>query len=134
MNRVMNRVTNRLVPLFAAVLFLAGSCCLLPADCLASSIPVPSKGMVTMVDLGANKCMVCKMMSSIVESLQKQYKGEADIVFIDVWKHPEEGQKFGIKLIPTQIFFDREGKEVYRHEGLMLKDAIVSKLHEMGVK
>ncbi len=102
---------NRVIFFFVAVLFLAGSCCLLPADCRASSIPpVPEKGMVTMVDLGANKCMVCKMMSSIVESLRKQYKGKADIVFIDVWKHPGEGQKFGIKLIPTQISLTGRGR------------------------
>ncbi len=127
----MNRVVSRLV----VVLVLAGFY-FLPTVCRASSsVPqVPAKGMVTMVDLGATKCMVCKMMSSIVDSLQKEYKGKADIVFIDVWEHPGEGQKFGIKLIPTQIFFDRNGKEVYRHQGLMPKAEIVSKLEEMGVK
>lgn len=125
---------NRVILFVVAVFFLAGFH-FLPANCQAASIPeVPAKGMVTMVDLGANKCIVCKMMSSIVESLQKEYEGKADIVFIDVWKHPGEAQKFGVKLIPTQIFYDREGKEVYRHEGLMLKGAIISKLEEMGVK
>jgi len=127
----MNRVG---VSCLVVVLVLAGFY-FLPASCRASSVPqVPAKGMVTMVDLGANKCIVCKMMSSIVDSLQKEYKGRADIVFIDVWEHPGEGQKFGIKLIPPQIFFDRNGKEVYRHQGLMPKSAIVSKLEEMGVK
>jgi thioredoxin 1 len=125
---------NRVVIFFVAVLFLAGFY-LHPSNCWATSAPqVPAKGMVTMVDLGATKCIVCKMMSSIVESLQKEYKGKAEIVFIDVWQHPEEGQKFHINLIPTQIFFDRNGKEVYRHEGLLLKGAIISKLEEMGVK
>lgn len=125
---------NRVVKSFVVILFLAGFY-FHPSNCRAASVPqVPAKGMVTMVDLGATKCIVCKMMSSIVDSLQKEYKGKADIVFIDVWQHPEEGQKFGIKLIPTQIFFDRDGKEVYRHEGLMLKGAITSKLEEMGVK
>ena len=125
---------NKAILFFVAVFFLA-ALYFLPADGKASSAPqAPTKGMVTMVDLGANKCMVCKMMSSIVESLQKEYQGKADIVFIDVWKHPEAGQKFGVKLIPTQIFYDREGREVYRHEGLMLKEAIIAKLDEMGVK
>ena len=125
---------KRVILIVAAVFFLAGFYSA-PPECRALSVQqTPAKGMVTMVDLGANKCMVCKMMSSIVESLQKEYKGRADIVFIDVWKHPEEGRKFGVKLIPTQIFFDKDGHEVYRHEGLMLKGAIVSKLAEMGVK
>ncbi|MDR3567290.1 MAG: thioredoxin family protein [Syntrophobacteraceae bacterium] len=125
---------NKVILVVVAVLFLA-SLYFLPADCGASPIPqVPAKGMVTMVDLGANKCLVCKMMSSIVESLQKEYQGKAAIVFIDVWKNPEAGQKFGINVIPTQIFYDKEGTEVYRHEGLMLKGAIISKLSEMGAK
>jgi thioredoxin 1 len=125
---------KRAIVIVAAVFFAAVLYCT-PAECQTEAAPqAPAKGMVTMVDLGANKCMVCKMMSSIVDTLQKEYKGKADIVFIDVWKHPEQGQKFRIKLIPTQIFFDKEGKEVYRHEGLLLKGAIVSKLEEMGVK
>ncbi len=118
--------------LVATLLAANGSCI---ADESSAAVPqVPTKGMVTMVDLGANKCIICKMMSSIVESLQKEYKGKADIVFIDVWKHPDEGQKFGINVIPTQIFYDKQGKEVYRHEGLMLKGAIISKLESLGVK
>ncbi len=125
---------NRVVIFFVAGLLLAGFY-LHPSNCRAASTPqLPVKGMVTMVDLGATKCIVCKMMSSIVESLQKEYKGKAEIVFIDVWQHPEAGRKFHVNLIPTQIFFDRNGKEVYRHEGLLTKGAIVSKLEEMGVK
>jgi thioredoxin 1 len=125
---------KRILPIVAAVAFLAGLY-FLPAPCRAAATPeVPAKGMVTMVDLGANKCVVCKMMSSIVDSLQKEYQGKAEIVFIDVWKNPDAGQKFGVKVIPTQVFYDKSGKEVYRHEGLLLKGAIISKLQEMGVK
>lgn len=117
--------------LIGAIFPTAGSC---SADQPSAVPEVPVKGMVTMVDLGANKCLVCKMMSSIVDSLQKEYKGKAAIVFIDVWKHPDAGQKFGVKVIPTQIFYDSNGTEVYRHEGLMLKGAIISKLEKLGVK
>ena len=125
---------KRAIVIVAAVFFVAVLYCT-PAECQTEPVPqVPAKGMVTMVDLGAHKCMVCKMMASIVDTLQKEYKGRADIVFIDVWQHPEQGQRFAIKVIPTQIFYDKEGKEVYRHEGLLLKGAIVSKLEEMGVK
>ena len=59
----------------------------------SSSIPeVPAKGMVTMVDIGAQKCIPCKMMAPIMESLQKEYKGKAAIMFIDVWENREQGQ------------------------------------------
>ena len=94
---------------------------------------VPVKGMVTMVDLGADSCIPCKMMAPIIEKLEKNYRGKAAIVFIDVWKDKEPAKRFGIRAIPTQIFFDKGGKEVYRHTGFMGEADIVSQLKKMGV-
>ncbi len=74
-----------------------------------SNIPsVPTPGLVTMVDLGAHKCIPCKMMAPIIAELQKEYAGRASIVFIDVWEHREQAQRFGIRSIPTQIFYDKQ--------------------------
>ena len=95
---------------------------------------VPAKGMVTMVDIGAKKSIPCKMMAPIMEELEKEYKGRAAIIFIDVWVDPSRGRKFGIRTIPTQIFYDRDGKEVMRHEGFFEKKAIVAELEKLGVK
>jgi len=95
---------------------------------------VPAEGMVTLVDLGAHRCIPCKMMAPILEELKREYDGRASIVFIDVWVHREEGRKYGIRAIPTQIFFDRSGKEVFRHEGFMDKKSIVHELEKLGVK
>lgn len=101
----------------------------------AGRVPeVPVKGMVTMVDLGAKKCIPCKMMAPILEELEKEYQGRAAIVFIDVWVDAFQGKRFGIRTIPTQIFYDREGKEVLRHEGFMDKKTIVAELQKLGVK
>ncbi len=94
---------------------------------------LPVKGMVTMIDLGAKKCIPCKMMAPIMVKLEKAYEGKADIVFIDVWENREQAPRFGIRAIPTQIFFDRDGKEVYRHTGFLDEAAIVSQLTKMGV-
>lgn len=94
--------------------------------------PVPGK--VTMVDLGARKCIPCKMMAPIIEELEQEYRDKAAIVFIDVWENPQEGPKYGIQLIPTQIFYDARGKEVLRHEGFMEKAAIVAELEKLGVR
>jgi thioredoxin 1 len=95
---------------------------------------VPVKGMVTMIDLGANSCVPCKMMAPILEKLEKEYKGRAAIVVIDVWKDPSQSKKYGIRAIPTQIFYDKEGKEVYRHVGFMSENAIVTQLKNLGVQ
>lgn len=86
-----------------------------------------------MIDLGAKKCIPCKMMAPILEKLEKAYEGKADIVFIDVWENRNQAPRFGIRTIPTQIFFDRDGKEIYRHTGYMDEAAIVSQLTKMGV-
>ena len=94
---------------------------------------IPAKGTVTMIDLGAKKCIPCKMMAPIMEKLEKVYKGKADIVFIDVWENNEQAGRFGIRGIPTQIFFDKTGKEVYRHTGFMDEDSIIKQLTSMGV-
>lgn len=95
------------------------------------SVPIPGK--VTMVDLGAHKCIPCKMMAPIIKELSVDYDGRAAIVFIDVWEHPNVPQQFGIRTIPTQIFYDAEGKEQFRHEGFLDKESIVEKLKELGL-
>jgi len=94
----------------------------------------PVKGMVTMVDIGAKECIPCKMMAPIMEELKNEYKGRAAILFIDVWKYRGEGRKYGVRTIPTQVFYDRDGKEVMRHQGFMDKKSIVAELEKLGVK
>ncbi|UCD86537.1 MAG: thioredoxin family protein [Desulfobacterales bacterium] len=94
---------------------------------------VPTKGMVTMLDLGAKQCIPCKMMAPILQKMEKAYKGKAAIIFIDVSKQSYQAMRFGIRAIPTQIFFDKDGKEVYRHLGFMSEEAIVWQLKRMGV-
>lgn len=95
---------------------------------------VPVQGMVTMVDLGAGSCIPCRMMAPILEKLEKRYKGKAEIIFIDLRYDREKARRFQIQAIPTQIFFDREGKEVARHVGFMPEDVIVEQLKKMGVR
>ena len=117
----------------AAVLHLAAVPCMAGE---ASTVPeVPVKGKVTMVDIGAKKCIPCKMMAPILEELEREYDttGKAAIIFIDVWENRDQAQKFGIRTIPTQIFYDKEGKEVARHEGFLEKKEIVAMLGKLGV-
>lgn len=74
---------------------------------------VPVKGMVTMVDLGAHKYILCKMMIAIIQELNKEYKGKAAIQFIDVWEHREEAHKYGIPYYSYPDFLRKErGRDV----------------------
>jgi len=86
-----------------------------------------------LVDLGADKCIPCKMMAPILKDLKTEYAGWMDVEFIDVWKNPDAGKPYKIKLIPTQIFFDAAGKERFRHEGFFGKQDILAKWKELGV-
>jgi len=105
----------------------------LPVPKLASPA-VPVKGMVTMVDLGAKSCIPCKMMEPILVEMEKEYRGKAAVVFIDVREDYDAARKFGIRTIPTQIFYDKTGREVSRHEGFMDKKAISDKLNQLLAK
>ena len=94
---------------------------------------VPVKGMVTMVDLGSDTCIPCKLMAPIMGKVEKKYRGKAVVILIDVRKNQEPIKRFGIRAIPTQIFFDKQGKEVYRHEGFMSEAEIDQVFQNMGV-
>ncbi|MBV5305756.1 MAG: thioredoxin fold domain-containing protein [Desulfobulbaceae bacterium] len=99
------------------------------SDITAATIPTP--GRITMVDLGATSCIPCKMMAPILKELEVEYKDKAVVTFVDVGLNATEGKRFGVRAIPTQIFFDKEGKEVFRHVGFMEKQAIIDQLERM---
>ncbi len=86
-----------------------------------------------LVDLGADKCIPCKTMAPILKELKKEYAGRFEVEFIDVWKDPKAAKPYKIKLIPTQIFYDAAGKELFRHEGFYGKEDILGKWKELGV-
>jgi len=110
---------------------------LLPAAfalaCLAASPAPPPTGRPRLVDLGADKCIPCKLMAPILEELRREYADRLDVVFIDVWKDRDAGKPYRISVIPTQIFYDATGKERFRHEGFYSKQDILKKWRELGV-
>jgi thioredoxin 1 len=99
-----------------------------------ASVPTPAKKLPRIVDLGADKCKACKDLAPILEQLRKEYDGRVTVDFIDVWKNPRAGDPYKIRVIPTQVFYDRDGKEVWRHEGFLPKADFVAKFAEFGVK
>jgi len=86
------------------------------------------------LELGADKCVPCKMMQPILDELRKEYPGKLQVDFVDVWKEPAASQQYGISAIPTQIIFDANGKEVFRHIGFFPKEEILAQLSQLGVQ
>jgi thioredoxin 1 len=92
-----------------------------------------SSGIPTLVDFGSTGCLPCDMMTPILESLKKKYSGKLNILFVHVGKEQILVARYGIQTIPVQVFFDRSGKEVFRHTGFFAQAEIESKLGQMGV-
>lgn len=90
-------------------------------------------GIPSLVDLGRTFCIPCKMMAPILDELKKEYAGRLNVEFIDVGKRPGDAKKYAIRAIPTQVFMDASGKELYRHIGFYSKEDILKKWKELGV-
>ena len=87
-----------------------------------------------LLDLGAGKCVPCKMMAPILDEMKETFKGQLEVEFIDVWENKAEAEKYGISSIPTQIFFDAQGKELFRHVGFYPREDMLAKWKELGIK
>jgi len=92
-----------------------------------------TSGKPFLVDFGANNCVPCRQMRPVLKELNKEYAGRADILVIDVYKYQGLAKDYKVALIPTLVFFDAKGKEVFRQMGAMEKEKIVEKLKEIGV-
>jgi thioredoxin 1 len=91
------------------------------------------KGLPALIDLGAGTCIPCKLMAPILEELKKELEGKIVVQFLDLNKNPELAKEYRISVMPTQIFYDASGKELFRHEGFYSKEDILAKWKELGV-
>jgi thioredoxin 1 len=89
-------------------------------------------GKPVLVDFGANSCMPCRQLRPILKEIEKEHAEKARILVIDVYNYQDLAREYRVQLIPTLIFFDNKGKEMYRHVGAWDKDSIVEKLKEAG--
>ena len=117
--------------------------CLFSVSAIAAELPSSSdaairaalaSGKPTVADFGARTCIPCKKMAPILEELNRELKGKANVTFTDVWATPAHAQDYRIQMIPTQIFFDAKGKEVKRHMGFFDKADILKELKAAGMK
>jgi len=91
-------------------------------------------GKPTVVDFGADGCRPCDMMAPILEELRSTYTGKCNVLFTHVRQEPALAQRYGISVIPVQVFFDRQGREVFRNLGFYPKEQMLARMAEIGVK
>jgi thioredoxin 1 len=104
---------------------------------LAKDNPVDkarASGKPSLVDFGSKGCKPCDMLAPILEALKKKYDGKANVLFVSVVQEQILAARYGIDSIPVQVFFDKDGKEAFRHVGFYPQEEIERKLAEMGVK
>jgi thioredoxin 1 len=96
----------------------------------------PENVKVTFVEIGSVNCIPCRAMQPIMKAVEEEYKGQVKIVFHDVWteKGKMDAAKYNIRVIPTQVFLDRDGKEYFRHEGYFPKAEVVRVVKMQGIK
>lgn len=102
-----------------------------PAAPTAADTPAV-RSLPRLVDLGANQCIPCKMMKPVLDDLKVHYGDRFQTTFIDVWENQSAGTMYGIRVIPTQIFYDEKGKELFRHEGFFSKEDILGTWKRLG--
>ena len=91
------------------------------------------QGKVVMLEIGSVGCIPCDQMKPVMEKLRTNYKDKLEVLFIDVKKDRENPRRFGITMIPTQVFLNKEGKEFHRHIGFYAYEEIVPVLKKQGI-
>jgi len=94
----------------------------------------PAKAIPRLVDLGAGKCIPCKLMAPILEQLKNDYAGKLRVEVIDVLENPDLATKYSVRVIPTQVFYDASGNELFRHEGFYSREDILAKFKEHDIE
>ncbi len=104
---------------------------------LAKDNPVDkarASGKPSLVDFGSVGCRPCDMLAPILETLKTKYAGKVNVLFIHVGQEQILAARYGIQTIPMQFFYDKDGKEIFRHVGFWPQVEIEKKLAEMGVR
>ena len=109
---------------------------LIMALALAMTLPASTSsagdGLPKLVDVGADKCIPCKMMAPILDELRTEYAGRFEVEFVDAWKNREEAARYAVQMIPTQIFYAASGKELFRRSGFIGKEDILATWKKLG--
>jgi len=85
-----------------------------------------------LIELGSDSCASCQAMVPVLADLREQHGPGLQVDFIDVWKHPDQAEPFGIRVIPTQVFQGPDGTELARHEGFLAANAIRERWADLG--
>jgi thioredoxin 1 len=95
--------------------------------------PPPPAHLPQLIELGSKTCVPCKMMAPILDELRRDFSGRLEVIFYDIYERRDMAEAYRIRVIPTQVFLDVEGKEFFRHQGFYPKDEVLARFREHGI-
>lgn len=103
---------------------------ILAASWLTAETKQEPKPLVTFLELGSANCIPCKMMKPVMKDVEEHYGAVVKVIFHDIAlpKNRFIASQYKIRVMPTQVFLDAEGKEFFRHEGFYPKDELIKML------
>ncbi len=85
-------------------------------------------GLPTVVEFGSDSCASCRRMKIVMDAVAAGTQGKAHVLIMDVVKDASLPQPYRISMIPTQVFFDASGQEVFRHLGPLSEAQVMDRL------
>lgn len=92
---------------------------------------IQNTGKPVMIKFGASWCGPCRTLAPTIEELEKEYEGKALVGDVDVAEEENLAGNFGIRNVPTILFFDKNGQRVDKCVGLASKAVLEAKLNSL---
>jgi len=95
---------------------------------------VIGNGKPVLLEFSSYYCRPCREMMPILEQLDKEYPSVFTVALADIWQKEKLAEQYKISVVPTQVFFDGQGKELFRHKGFYPAEQILAKWKELGIE
>lgn len=90
-------------------------------------------GLPTLIELGSDSCSTCIAMRKVLTELERRHSGRLNVQSVDVVRRPEQASRWRIRVIPTQVFLDGDGREITRHVGYLSAQAVEARFRAHGI-
>lgn len=84
-----------------------------------------------MVNVGAAACVPCRLMAPVLERAARRYEGRARVLVVDIRTNRDALKTYGVRVLPTQIFFNAAGERVATHEGFLSEAELTRAIDEL---
>lgn len=82
----------------------------------------------TLLEFGSTGCVMCKQMEAELVKVRDNREARVNVVFLHIMDPDNQHlmKHFGISAVPMQVILDREGREIFRHYGVIAADKLLA--------